>query len=183
MKLPALSPLSPLGRVLGDIERAIAAKLYYPALLVALTVPEICAALTLDKATFVKQKHYVDFIDKYTTPKELGLDGIDCYRLRGGVVHRANFAGHPQFECTNVVFTVPESGTQIHALSVKIENKIAAMFSLELFCRSMTTAAHKWYEEHQNDPTVAQSMNNLIRWCDNGLAPFVDGAPVVASGS
>jgi hypothetical protein len=183
MKLSALSPLSPLGRVLGDIDRAIAAKLYYPALLVTLTVPEICVALTLDKTTFVKQKHYVDFVDRYTTPTELGLDGIDCYRLRGGVVHRAHFAGHPQFDCTNVVFTVPESGGQMHAMNLKVGDKTAAMFSLELFCRSMIAAAHKWYEEHQKNQKVTQSMDNLIRWCDNGLPPFAGGAPVIASGS
>lgn len=103
MKLPALSPFSPLSSILADIQRAIDAKLYYPALLVALTVPEICSALTLDNSVFVKEKHYVAFVDRYTTPKSLGCDGLTCFRLRGGVVHRANLAGHALFDATNVI--------------------------------------------------------------------------------
>jgi hypothetical protein len=186
MPLPVLYPFSPLALVLSDIERAIQAKLYYPALLVALTIPEICVALTLDKKVFVREQHYVAFIDKYTTPggpNGLGMSGIDCYRLRGGVVHRANFAGHPKVDWTNVVFTVPETGPQIHALSIKVQEKTAAMFSLGLFCRAMIGAAHAWYEDHKDDAKVAEAMNDMIRWCPNGLAPFVGGAPVVASGS
>jgi hypothetical protein len=182
MPLPAIYPLSPLGLVLNDIQRAVEAKLYYPALLVALTIPEICVALTMEKKDLVKGKHYVAFIDKYTIPRELGLSGIDCYRLRGGVVHRANFSGHPKVDWTNVVFTVPETGSQIHALSMRTADKIAAMFSLEMFCGSMIAAANKWYKENKNNPKVSQNMNDLIRWCPNGLSPFVGGAPVVASG-
>lgn len=96
----SLSLISPLASILIDIERAIAAKLYYPALLVALTVPDMCMALTLPKNDVVKERHYVKFIDTYTTPPELGLSGIYCYRLRGGVVHRADMRGHPKFEAS-----------------------------------------------------------------------------------
>jgi hypothetical protein len=183
MPLPALSPLSPLGRVLDDIERAIAAKLYYPALLVALTIPEICMALNLDRNTFVKEKHYAEFVDKYAAPHGLGITGTDCYRLRGGMVHRGNFAGHPKVNWTNVVFTVPESAVQVHALSLQAGEKIAPAFSLQQFCAAMIAAAQKWYEDHQNDTNVVENMNDLIRWCPNGLAPFVKGTPIVASGS
>jgi hypothetical protein len=185
MQLPALYPFSPLGLVLADIERAIHAKLYYPALLVTLTLPEICMALTLDKNVFVKEKHYVDFVDKYTTPGPpdfLGLSGIDCYRLRGGVVHRANFAGHPKVDWTHTVFTVPETGGQVHALSIKANEKTAAMFSLRLFCDAMIRAVYHWYEDHKDNSKVNEAMNDMIRWCPNGLSPFCGGAPVVASG-
>jgi hypothetical protein len=171
--------------VLNDIERAIEAKLYYPALLVALTIPEICVALTLDKKDFLKEKHYVGFVDKYTTPggpDGLGMSGLDCYRLRGGVVHRTNFSGHPKVDWTNVIFTVPETGLQIHAMSIRAPEKLAAMLSLTTFCKAMIAAARKWYDDHKDDPKVAQSMNDMIRWCPTGLPPFVGGAPIVASG-
>lgn len=140
MPLPELYPFSPLALVLKDIDRSIEAKLYYPALLVALTIPVICVALTLDKKVFVKEKHYVDFIDKYTVsggPNGLGINGIDCYRLRGGVVHRANFAGHPKVDWTNVIFTIPETGSQMHAFSITVQNKTAVMLSLPIFCNTM----------------------------------------------
>lgn len=183
MNLPALSPFSPLAAVLGDIDRCIQAKLYYPALLVALTVPEICSALALDTGVFVKEKHYVAFVDKYTTPSALGLDGLSCYRLRGGVVHRANAAGHPYLGATHVIFTIPETLGGVHAIGVKMPEKYAAMFDLVLFSNEMVAAAYRWYEDHQQDPKVAKNMDNLIRYLPNGLHPFVGpGIPIVASG-
>jgi hypothetical protein len=185
-KLPVLSPLSPLGSILSDIERAIEAHLYYPALLAALTLPEICTALTLDRSVFVKDKHYIAFVDKYADG--LGLTGAQCYQLRGGVVHRANLAGHPFFDSSHVIFTLPEtknrSGTRIgiHALTLQSGESRAATFDLTKFCEVMIAAVRKWYEDHQNDAKVAANMGALIRYCPNGLAPFFVGAPIVASG-
>jgi hypothetical protein len=133
---------------LDDIERAIAAKVYYPALLLALTVPEICMALSLNRETFVKEKHYVD-----TTPRDLGM---------------------------NVIVTVPETGTQVHALSIKHDGKVAPVISLEIFCKAMIAAAQKGSpkgsqgcREHERpDQVVSQWITAVCR-----------GAPIVASGS
>lgn len=139
-------------------------------------------SLSLDNSVFVKEKHYVAFVDKYSTPPELGCDGQTCYRLRGGVIHRANLAGHALIGVTNVIFTLPESTLKVHALSLQVGDKIAPTFDLILFCKTMMRAAHAWYEDNQNDPKVEANMKNLIRYCENGLAPFVVGQPLVASG-
>lgn len=181
-ELPALPPFSPLALILTDIGKAIDAQLYYPALLMALTVPEICAALAMERSVFVKEKHYAGFVDRYTTKASLGLAGIDCYRLRGGLVHRGNLAGHPKADWTNTVFTIPETGTSIHALTLKAGDKSAAAFDLKTFCSEMVSAAYKWYEDHKDHALVAKNMPDLIRYCPSGLPPFVGGAPVVGSG-
>jgi hypothetical protein len=75
-----------------------------------------------------------------------------------------------------------QTGPQIHALSLVHGEKVAAMFSLVMFCGTMISAANKWYEDHKGDPNVQAGMSDLIRWCPDGLMPFIDGAPVVASG-
>jgi hypothetical protein len=172
----------PLETIAGDIKRAIDARLYYPALLVTLTIPEICMGLTMDKSQFVKQKHYVSFVDEFTTPPELGLDGASCYQLRGGLVHRGDLRGHAFFQRTHVIFTVPESGGGIHALSIVAGEKTAAMFDLVTFCSAMVTAARRWSSQNADKPQVVENLKNLIRWCPEGVHPFVGGAPVVASG-
>jgi hypothetical protein len=148
MTLPAINPFSPLGLVVGDIERAYHAKLYYPALLVALTVPEVCEGLILDKSEIVKQKHYVGFVEKYAPQSELGVSGIECYRMRGGLVHRADFAGHPKAEWTNIIFTIPETGTEVHGITVQgitAQGEVAKtgiLLSLRNFCVTMVNAAN-----------------------------------------
>lgn len=181
--LTRFDPSSPLESIIKDIERAIEAKLYYPALLITLTLPEICMGLTLDKSQFVKKNHYVDFVDRYTTSPGLGLDGESCFHLRGGLVHRADLTGHAFFEGTHVVFTVPETGVGLHAFSIEAGEKKAAMFDLGLFSTAMIDAVRAWYEEHKNDEQVIKNMKNLIRWRPKGVPPFVGGMPVVASGA
>jgi hypothetical protein len=54
MQAPLILPLA-LESILGDMRRAIEARLYYPAVLVALTLPEICAALELPNSVFVRE--------------------------------------------------------------------------------------------------------------------------------
>lgn len=168
--------------ILDDIQRAIEAQLYYPALVVTLTLPEICCSLALDNNVFIKEKHYTEFVDRYTTPATLGLDGLGCYRLRGGVIHRGNAAGHPFFGSTHVIFTVPETGASIHALSIVAGEKRSAMFDLISFCRAMEGAVRKWYADHQDDPKVTTNIANLLSWRPNGIKPFLRGSPVVGCG-
>jgi hypothetical protein len=182
MVLPALSPFSPLGNVLGDISRAIEAKLYYPALLVSLTIPEICSGLMLDRSTMVKEKHYVAFINNYTKPNELGLSGLECYRLRGGLVHRANLAGHPKLDYTHVIFTLPTELLAVHGIDIEGNGKKAVCLDLRAFCGAMRVAAEKWFQDHGTNTVVVENMRNLISFRPNGVQPFFGGNPVVASG-
>ena len=179
-----MSPLPfQLGAILRDMNQAIELKLYYPGLLVALTIPEICSALALHKNVFVKQKHYTKFIDDYTKPAELGVNGLDCYRLRGGLVHRANFAGHPKFGATHVVFTTPETVAKMHGFSLVDDEKIAAMFDIVMFCDAMKIAVQKWYEDNKNNTLVKENLKYLIHARPNGISPFVPGNYVLASGA
>jgi hypothetical protein len=164
------------------MKRCIEARLYYPALLVALTIPEICMALTMSKAEFVKKAHYVHFVDKYTTPAQLGLSGIDCFMLRGGLIHRADLRGHAHFAASHVIFSTPESKLKMHALSMKVREKVAVVFDLELFCRAMDAAARQWFQENKTNALIEENAKNLIRLCPKGLSPFVVGQPILASG-
>ena len=168
--------------VLGDMKRAIDARLYHPSVLVALTIPEICMALALEKNVFVKQRHYVDFVEKYTTKVNLGIGAVDCYRLRGGVVHRANLVGHHLFEFTHVIFTTPETPLGLHGVTIEFFDKKALAIDVVLFCREIDAAARRWYAENEKNPKVTENIKDIIRSCPDGLHPFVKGGPIVASG-
>ena len=170
-------------RIFRDIERSIESRLYYPALLVTLTIPEICAGLTLEREKFVKREHYVAFVDKYAPNHVLGVNGESCFHLRGGLVHRADLRGHAYFEDTHVIFTVPETQFTMHSIKLEVDDKRALVIDLNVFCDRMIKAARKWREDHANDPLVEENMKNLIRWCPEGLAPFIGGRPIVASGA
>lgn len=172
-----------LDSIVSDMWRAFDASLYYPALLVALTLPEVCVALTMEAKEFVKEKHYVSFVNEYTSPAGLGIDGLGCYRLRGGVVHRGNAAGHPFFGSSHVIFCVPETGSSFHAMSLQSGEKTSAVFNLKYFCTAMHNAVAKWYAAHSLQPKVQSNLKNLLSWRPEGMAPFFEGAPILGSGS
>ena len=171
-----------LETILKDMREALAARFYYPALSVALTLPDICAGLQLDRSIFVKEKHYVSFVDSYSSPRELGVDGQQCYRLRGGLIHRGNARGHAYFEADYVVFTVPESGSPIHALTMDAaDGTSAVMIDLPMFCAAMEVAVRRWFETNQSDQNISKNARELLSFRPEGAPPIVVGRPVLAS--
>ncbi len=161
------------------------AKLYYPALLVALTLPEICVTLAFPgKEIQVKESHYKKWVEDYVPPDNLGIDGLGCYRLRCGVVHRGDAAGHRYFGRKNVVFTIPESQSQIHGIEFVSgeDTNNAAMISLSSFVETMEHAVRRWHASKGLDTNVRKNLVNLLSWRPNGMPPYFVGAPVIASG-
>ncbi len=171
-----------LGQIILDMDACLKAGLYYPALLIALTLPEVCIALALPSDVFVKEKHYSEFIDKYC--QSLGMDGLSCYRLRGGVVHRGNASGHPFFGASHVVFTTPKSGGAVHGFTIidGASSDSAAMFDLSDFCSSIKNGAVDWYVSNKDDEHVKANMPALLSLRPNGIYPWIEGIPVIASG-
>lgn len=172
-----------LSTVVADMHNAYEAKLYYPCLLVGLTLPEICSGLTLPKETFVKAHHYIKFIDTYAKPNEVSASGQDIYRLRGGLVHRGDLRGHAHLDATHVIITVPESKSSLHAFSIEVGEKTAWMIDLRMFVNGMDAAVRRWYDDNKSHPLLADNLPNLIRFSPSGLAPFVAGLPAVVSGT
>jgi hypothetical protein len=136
----------------------------------------------MDNNVFVKEKHYAAFIDTYTRPAELGLTGLECYRLQGGVVHRANAAGHPFFGVDQVIITTPENSMHLTGTMSNPRGPTSLLLVLEQFCVVMTNAVQKWHADHREHPNVKQNISNLLHWRPNGMPPYVFGGPVIASG-
>ena len=172
-----------LAHIVQDMEKAIKAELYYPALLVALTLPDVCSALALPADKFVKEEHYVKFINTYAP--RLGLGGQQCYRLRGGVVHRGNAAGHPFFGKSHVVFSTPQTGLEVH--SVTFDNPTtpltAIMLDVTTFCGRMKDAVIDWFIVNGADPLVQANIPAILSQRPNGFPPWIEGVPVIASGT
>jgi hypothetical protein len=56
--MSTLPPIE-LVTILDDMRRTLEARLYYPAVLVALTIPDICMGVMLAERQGLKPKHYV----------------------------------------------------------------------------------------------------------------------------
>lgn len=173
---------NPLDAILTDIERALAAKFYYLSIAVSLTLPDICSSLEQEtSAAWVNEKTFVAWCDQYFMDSYPTLTALDFYQLRGGVLHRAEFAGHKKFRFTRVLFTLPDGrGTVADQNMMGMGEEVAINLDAALFCNNMIDAARKWYLAHTEDLVVRENLPNLVRYRPDGLAPFIVGLPLIA---
>jgi hypothetical protein len=108
-----------LSSILREIEKGLEAKLYYLAIAVALSVPDICACLECDpdKPIWATQDKYVGWCD--ANLKFKNLTGVDFFRIRGGVLHQGHF-DHPKSKFDRVMFIGPESRFKAHDAIISV---------------------------------------------------------------
>jgi hypothetical protein len=171
-----------LESMLQDMHAALAANLYRPALLVALTLPDICVGLTMDEFEPVKKFHYVDFIDRHSVRSDLGFSGSECYELRCGMLHSGNAAWHKRLREMYIIFSTSRCDSAVHGEKLSLQGKKADVFNISKFCGAIEAATWNWFAEHKEHPRVVARARYLLKWRPDGLSPFLPGAPVLASG-
>jgi hypothetical protein len=186
-----------LTAILREIERALDAKLYYLAIAVAFSVPDICACLEFDpdNPRRANMDTYVKWCDTNIGARFNNLTGADIYYLRGGVLHRGHF-DHPKSKFNRVMFIAPESqikvdrdvimtvapGVEIGGISaeeLRVAGKILQV-DLVYFCKAIMDAARAWAISKVDDPHVQKNLPNLVRYRPEGLPPFSIGVPTIA---
>jgi hypothetical protein len=185
-----------LAAILHEIDRALAAKLYYLAIAVALSVPDICACLECDpdKPIWATSDKYISWCERNLVGQFKNLDGTDLFRIRGGILHQGHF-DHPKSKFDRVMFIGPESpikshdvitsvapGVKFGGISVEELRLVGDILMLDVlrFCRSIMDSACKWAIAKAADPFVKRNLPNLVRYRPNGLPPFSIGVPTIA---
>jgi hypothetical protein len=180
----------PLELAFREIEKALEVGLFYLAIVVTLSIPDICARLELPPDRRVRDKHYTVWMNKYflalhggVNTAYAGLDGLDFYRLRCGIVHESTFGrGHTKF--SHIFFYARKAndtdGKHLRfSLGYDRESE-ALVFQLDTatFCKDMMETARFWYRLNRQDANVRLNLPNLVRLRPNGFPPFCD-VPVI----
>lgn len=185
-----------LDAILTEITKAIDAKLYYLAIAVALSVPDICACLECDpgKPIWATKDKYVSWCERNIGDRFQNLDGEDLFRIRGGVLHQGHFE-HPKSKFDRIMFIAPDSRIKVHDVVVRVAEGVAFggvdakelrlsgnLLQLDVvrFCECIMDAARKWAVSKEADPYVQKNLPNLVRYRPNGLPPFSIGVPTIA---
>ena len=164
----------PMETILSEIERALDAGLYYLAIVLALTLPDICAALESNDGRTTSDK-YKAWYDANLVDELGGLTAADCYSIRCGVVHQGRL-GFPGKQFGRVIFSVPTS--QGHIFHNNVIND-ALQFDAVLFTRTILNAVRGWVKRSAADPNVQANLPNLIQHRSQGLAPYIVGVPII----
>jgi hypothetical protein len=166
--------------ILQEIERALQARLYYLAVVMAVTMPDICAALEAANGRTSGDK-YKAWYNAHLAPLYPRLTDDDCYSLRCGVVHQGRF-GHPGMQYDRIIFTLPDPRGNIFSGNVfgGGGNPPTLNLDAEAFCRDVIAAVRAWFAAKQADANVVANLPNLVQFRPNGMAPFIGGVPVIA---
>lgn len=158
-----------------DIERALSAQLYYLAVVSTLGLPDICAALeSADGATTGRK--YQAWCDSWLIPSYPELTSQDLYSMRCGVVHQGRL-GHPKMQYARVLFTVPNANRNVFHRNIIND---ALNLNVVMFCRDMNRTVGQWYAAKHDDANVLANLPRLVRFHEQGLAPYMVGMPLIA---
>ena len=177
--------LTAIDTILAEIEKALNARLYYLAIVTALTLPSICAALeTPGGDTSGRDRElYVKWFDANLAKTFTFFTGLDFYRLRCGGVHQARF-GHDKMQYDRAVFLLPnlKGGSvqfQDNACIGVPPNQIVA-FSAEVFCRDIEAAVRSWFAANKSSKTVQENLEKLVQYRDSYPPAITGSYPLIA---
>lgn len=158
-----------------EVERAIDAGFPYLGLVVALTLPDICAALGSPGGKTDPQK-YKDWFTNNLADRYPSLTCDDIWSLRNGVVHQGRF-GHEKMQYSRILFTLPEARGNVYHNNIVDD---ALNLDAITFCKDMCCAVQTWYAANKDKPEVAANYPNLVQFRPAGFPPYMVGMPIIA---
>jgi hypothetical protein len=147
-----------------EITKCLNRKLWYAALVLILTMPDICAALESSDGETDDDLYYA-WYEKWLMNKYPSVSATDLYRLRCGVAHQGKVR-HRKINY-RIFFAVNSKGG-----CRKRENNGALILDLHVFAKDMIDAVEQWYEA--KNPNVEKHLSGLIQYYPNGLSPYLD---------
>lgn len=163
--------------ILNEIRRTLSAELWYAAITLSLTLPDICATLQADsKARKDGQKARYKRWCRDNIPESIGYLSDDlCWELRCGVVHEGRLR-HRSFD--RIRFTVPPGGG-VHNIVLEMGGVRTLTFHVPNFCNDLIYSAEQWYARRKDHPNVKANIDNLVQPQIDGLLPLFDGVVVI----
>lgn len=159
--------------IVNEIEATLGAGFYYVSIAMALSLPDMCAALESADGQTTGPK-YRAWYNTWLAAKFNNITAEDMYRLRCGVVHQGRF-GHPRMQYSRIIFTLPGPN--------HFHNNIfddALNLDARTFCLDILSVVKAWYDAHAADQIVAENSSKLLQYRPNGLLPYMFGVAVIA---
>lgn len=157
-----------------EIKNALRAKLWYAALVLTLTLPDVCAALeTVDGRS--TPERYKAWYNAWLKKKYDGLvSADDLYFLRCGVAHQAKFK-HAAMQYKRIFFSLRPNGQFFH------KNVLDEALNLDLmwFCKDVVESAEEWFFQKKADYCVQANLTNLVQFHPHGVLPYLPDVPAV----
>lgn len=162
--------------ILTSIEDSLYHKNWYSALILSLTLPDICSKL--EGGNSYSSKRYPEWFNKYLGEeyREL-LSGQDCYSLRCAYLHE----GSPSIESQQARdildrFVFVSSGP--HCIRFKdcyfgdkkYDLKNILQISVYSFCKDMCRATNQWLLDVKDNPLIQRNIEEMLTIHEDGIS-------------
>ena len=164
-----------LSSLLSEIKAGVEAGFYLMPVILAATLPDVCAALEANDGR-TSQQRYKEWYDAWASDILTNFTAEDCYSFRCGVVHQGRL-GDMQSSYNRAIFPLP-TAQQNTFMNCVIND--AYFCGVEQFCESMITAASRWYEAKGSEQNVVDNLTRMMRIYPTGLTPYAVGMPLLA---
>ena len=162
---------SPLDRYLGDILRALEARVFYSALALAVTIPDICGAIEFPNETKMGKRYRDWFSQPWCGMLHSYLGAADCWAIRCSYLHNGSgeFEGNSAAyaDLSHIQFTVGKDRgvwSSTYMASSVPEAKGAVRIPVESFCHDMATSADAWRNCRSDNPSVIGALAQLLEF-------------------
>jgi len=163
--------------IFEEIERALEAGLIYSAVTIALSIPDICAALQhpVGHAKGSNKSGYIRWYQRNLAAQYPNLTGNDFYSLRCGVVHTGRFGTENGLRYARLIFTGEDRRNSIH------NNEINDMLQLDAatFCADMIAAARSWLTANATDRNVQRNLSRVVLLYPTGMPGCIADVPTI----
>jgi hypothetical protein len=152
----------------GEIKKCLDAGLWYAALVLILTLPDICAALESSSGR-TRPERYQEWCKKWLMNKYPLMKAKDLYSLRCGVAHQGR-ARHSDIKY-RIFFTVDSK----EGLSANMkELKGVLILDMTMFAKDMIDAVEAWYAKEAKNQNLKKNLGALVQYYPNGLSGYLE---------
>lgn len=168
---------------LTQIRGAISCKLYYSALFMTVSIPDICSAIQSANNRTTRKK-YKNWFNKYISniaPNKYGENGQlkaeDLYLIRCSLLHQGQTTNQKDYK--RLLFIEPETKAykglnSIHCCTVgKDSLNRSLLIDIVRFCDDMIKGVEEWMIEMQNDTNYKTNSSKIIKRHPNGIEPLI----------
>jgi hypothetical protein len=161
--------------ILGAIRTSLAGGNWLGAIVLALTLPDICGKL--EGTNKSSSARYCEWFEKYLTQYKGYLSGSDCYALRCSFLHEGSDNIETQ-RSRDVLdrFIFMTGGPHCFYFSKskfgdsKYDGKDVLVLNLQSFCHDIVEAVEKWLLNSVGDQTIEQNLDNMLKINEPGFA-------------
>lgn len=154
--------------ILLSLQQSVDDKNWYGALIIALTIPDICSKLENPKEN--TNKRYPKWFDKYINLNyKKHLSGNDCYALRCSYLHQGShiIEGQPISEVISKFSFSPEGSHLCSFINIetgsKDDGKNICHLSVKSFCEDLISSSENWLTDIESNNDIQSRISEMLK--------------------